>query len=46
MIPDDVKELAVCTLAHRVILKNSLRRSTRPQNEAFIASVLDSITAP
>ena len=46
VIPDDVKELAVCTLAHRVILKNSLRRSTRTQNEAFIASVLDSVTAP
>ncbi|MDO4570523.1 MAG: MoxR family ATPase [Planctomycetia bacterium] len=44
--PDDVKELAVAALSHRILLKNSLRRSSRARTEELIADILDTVLSP
>ncbi|MDO4574428.1 MAG: MoxR family ATPase [Planctomycetia bacterium] len=44
--PDDVKAVAVPVLAHRITLKNVLRRSSRVASEAFLHDVLESVTSP
>lgn len=43
VIPDDVKELAVPVLAHRVVLRGM---SSQKGEEAFIKAVLDSVRVP
>ena len=43
VIPDDVKELAVPVLAHRVVLKGI---GSQNSEESFIRSVLDSVRVP
>lgn len=43
VIPDDVKELAVPVLAHRVILRGI---GSQESEESFIESVLDSVRVP
>lgn len=44
--PDDVKSLAVVTLAHRVIGKSYLQGGQREVNEALIARLLDETPTP
>ncbi|HYF74974.1 MAG TPA: MoxR family ATPase, partial [Candidatus Nitrosocosmicus sp.] len=45
VIPDDVKELVMCTLAHRIILKSEARIQGKNQ-EAILGEVLKTIRVP
>ena len=44
--PDDVKALAVPVLSHRILLKNHLRKTTRPLAEAFIQNIVENTLTP
>jgi len=44
--PDDVKQLAIPVLAHRVIAKSHVQASQRPAVEAMIARLVQSIPVP
>lgn len=46
VVPDDVKQLAVPVLSHRIIHKNSPYGGQRRMNEAVIEKLLDTITTP
>ena len=46
VVPDDVKELAVPVLAHRVILETGSIGSTRQMTEGLIEQLLASIAVP
>lgn len=45
VLPDDTKELALCTLAHRIILKSEARIQGKGQ-ESVLAEILKSIRVP
>ena len=45
VLPDDVKELVFCTLAHRIILKSEARIHGKDQN-SVLADVLKNIKVP
>lgn len=45
VIPDDVKELVTCTLAHRIILKSEARIQGRDQ-ETTLAEIMRNIRVP
>lgn len=45
ILPDDVKELASCTLAHRIILKSEARIQGKDQ-DSVLAEILGSIRVP
>jgi len=45
VLPDDVKKLAVCTLAHRLILKSEAVMQEKSQDSVLL-EVLDSIRVP
>ena len=45
VLPDDVKELVICTLAHRIILKSEARIQGKDQN-SVLSEVLRSIRVP
>ncbi|MDO4584348.1 MAG: MoxR family ATPase [Planctomycetia bacterium] len=44
--PDDVKALAVPVLSHRILLKNHLRKTTRPMAEAFVQNIVENTLTP
>ncbi|MBI4333542.1 MAG: MoxR family ATPase [Chloroflexi bacterium] len=47
VLPDDIKELAISTLAHRLIVKPAFRNDgVRSVSETIIQSVLDSVPVP
>lgn len=46
VVPDDVKTLAVCVLAHRLILKNNRRDDSRMAAESFVERALSTVPAP
>jgi MoxR-like ATPase len=46
VIPDDVKRLAVPTIAHRVIPKGYLHASQRETIEAIISRIVEEIPVP
>lgn len=45
VVPDDVKELVICTLAHRIILKSEARIQGKSQ-ESVLSEILKSIRVP
>ena len=45
VLPDDVKELALCTLAHRIILKSEARIQGKDQDSVLL-EILKSIRVP
>jgi MoxR-like ATPase len=45
VLPDDIKDLAVCTLAHRIILKSEARMQGKGQ-ESVLSEILKSIRVP
>lgn len=45
VVPDDVKELVLCTLAHRIILKSEARIQGKNQ-ESILAEIIKSIRVP
>ena len=45
VLPDDIKELALCTLAHRIILKSEARIQGKGQ-ESVLSEILKSIKVP
>ena len=45
VLPDDIKEAAIPTLAHRLVLKNDFYR-TRGHDEEIVARLLEQITVP
>ncbi|MBQ9811807.1 MAG: MoxR family ATPase [Thermoguttaceae bacterium] len=46
VIPDDVKTLAVCVLAHRLVPKNNRRDDSRSFAESFVERALATVPAP
>ncbi|QDT38675.1 AAA family ATPase [Stratiformator vulcanicus] len=44
--PDDVKELAVPVLAHRIVCKSILRERQRDRSRAIIHQILDEVAVP
>ena len=46
VIPDDVKRLAVCVLAHRVICRGLIREGQRDRAKSVIQQVLDKTPVP
>ncbi len=46
VIPDDVKQLAVCALAHRVIPKGYLHGDRREAVEALVQRLVDEVPTP
>ena len=45
VLPDDIKEAAIPTLSHRLVLKNDFYR-TRGHDEEIVARLLEQITVP
>ena len=45
VLPDDIKEVAIPTLSHRLVLKNDFYR-TRGHDEEIIARLLEQIPVP
>lgn len=45
VLPDDIKDLAICTLAHRIILKSEARMQGKGQ-ESVLSEILKSIRVP
>lgn len=46
VVPDDVKFLAVPVLAHRIVLKSTLKRDARKNSEDFLKKILERIPTP
>lgn len=46
VIPDDVKDLAIPVLAHRVVVKGILRETSRDRAVSIISGLLSSIAVP
>jgi MoxR-like ATPase len=46
VMPDDVKALAVPVLAHRLVLRETDALTTRGENEALVAEILDALPVP
>ncbi|MBQ4195074.1 MAG: ATPase, partial [Thermoguttaceae bacterium] len=46
VVPDDVKQVAVYVLAHRLIPKNNRREDSRRVVESFVQRALSSVPTP
>ncbi len=45
-VPDDIKFLTVPVLAHRIVLKSTLRKDSRKNSEIFLEKILERIPTP